>query len=663
MSSRSLAGLWLAASLLGLSSCSIPPPDAQITPYLDAMAAPDETELPQLPDDWVPAPVVGRPDPLPIEVDPIPQADLTLEQCIRFMLPEWDLEVVLAHPSDPELPLDEVRSVRFRGGSLVEFMRYLALRWDVDVSSPYVGQIQVSSRSLEAWLVTHWMEPPMGSGGGGISGGVGARQSGGQSGGEQGGEQSQGGGGGGGISGGGGGSGGDLVATVGESLGVLLRRLRELAGDPDEQSEQSVWVNAEAGLLYIWAAPNARRAMRPLLANYGARPIGTDPELIAMMTRGQFRMRLVLVRLATTRDRTVGIQWEESLRTVFPAGRSLLGVPEVGLGGVAREGRVSATGEWIVGEGGVSFGLSGGRSRNTPTFASGSSWELANERGRQDAMQSVIALERSRTQVDLDRVGTRINELETLRETAATDGAQVVFGASHVAELNILLDKSSTLQNSIADLTREFGLAAVRTARLDDWLARITKSDERDWMRSLSLLASLGSAHGDTEVKHEISIDVRHGRPVVLRMGSERTYLAQVTSTISQTFSQQAATPETRLEGLDLTMRPWLEGRRCIRVGLQLNNSGITSVASFVVAGTELVIPQMAVQEWASERRLCDSRPALLARFKLKTSVTSESGLPFFGDRQVPLSTGRQGSSEEYLLLLQALLPAEWGLR
>ena len=612
-----------------------------------------EAERPERLADWVPPPVIGRARARPIRVEPIPDAEFSLAECIEYMLPDWDVEVVLTHPADPEPDLTEAKPVRFRGGSLDAFLRFLSLRWDVDVSSPYVGRIQVASRGLESWLVTHWMEPPLGTSG---SATPGIQQPAQQQPAQQG---QQGGGLGGGFGGVSGSLGAELVAEVGESLELLLRRLRDLAGDADEQSEQSVWVNAEAGLLHIWASPVARRAMRPLLLEYGAQPLAADRELLAMMTRGQFRLRLMLVRMALSQDRNIGVQWEEGLEAVFPAGRSLLGVPDVGFGSVAREDRLTQTGQFVFGEGGISLGASAGLERGQPTFPFGSRWALASDRARHAALQQVVDLERGRATADLGRIDTRISELESRSAAAGTGEAS--FTDAQARELRVLRAKRDALALEIDDLTRELGLAALRTMEADEWLNRVTESNERDWRRSFNLIMSLGSAHGETKVVHNIAIDARHGRPVTMRVGSERTFIPGITQTISQTFSTSAATTETRLEGLDLVVRPWLEGRRCVRVGLQLNNSGITSVASFIVAGTELAIPQMAVQEWASERRLCDSRPAVLARFKLETSVSGRSGVPVFGERQVPTSTNQQIGSEEYLLLLQVLLPPEWG--
>ena len=608
-----------------------------------------EQERPEQLSDFVPAPVVGRPETLPLRVEPVPEVELTLRQCVDYILPDWDLGVVLAHPSDPDLTIDEARRVRFRGGSLDQFLSALSDSWDVDVTSPNVGSILVASRRLEPWLVTHWMQPPAAPGGGaGLQRGT--AQQGGQT-------QQQG------SSAGGGGVAAELVAEPGKGLEVLMDRLRELLGHGVEKGEDSVWLNAESGLLYIWAPPSARRAMRPLLLQYGARPVAADPELLAMMTRGQFRLRMVLVRLSSSLNRNVGLQWEEGLQAIFPSGRSVLGVPDIGYGGPAREDRVTGSGSLSLGAGGLQIGGVAGYDRDAVTFPFGSRWELATERSRRAAMERVIELERERTQADLSRVGTRITDLERKREAASDRESGEAFNAAEAGELSALLRERRVIGESILDLSQELGLAGLRTAQSREWLDRVTEGAERDLTRSLSLLASLGSAHGQTKVAHTISIDARHGRPVPLRIGSERTYLASISETVSQSFLTTSAQPETRLEGLDLIMRPWLEGRRCVRVGLALTSSGITSVATFSVSGTELSIPQMAVQTWVSERRLCDSRPALLGRFKLESSVQSRSGLPFFGGREVPLSADKQGSAEEYLLLLQVLLPPEWGWR
>ncbi len=621
-------------------------------PYETRLSESAEKERPEQLSDFVPAPVVGRPETLPLRVEPVPEVELTLRQCVDYILPDWDLRVVLAHPTDPDLTIDEARRVRFRGGSLDQFLSALSDSWDVDVTSPNVGSIHVASRRLEPWLVTHWMQPPAAPGGGG---GLqrGAGQQGGQS--QQSQQQGSGAGGGGVVA--------ELVAEPGKGLEILMDRLRELVGNDPEESVDSVWLNAEAGLLYIWAPPAARRAMRPLLLQYGARPVAADPELLAMMTRGQFRLRMVLVRLSSSRNRNVGLQWEEGLQAIFPSGRSVLGVPDIGYGGPAREDRVTGAGSLSLGSGGLQIGGMAGYDRDAVTFPFGSRWELATERSRRAAMEQVIELERERTQADLSRVETRITELERKREVASDRESGEAFNAAEAGELGALLRERRVIGESILDLSQELGSAGLRTAQAREWLDRVTEGAERDLTRSLSLLASLGSAHGQTQVAHTISIDARHGRPVPLRIGSERTYLASISETVSQSFLTTSAQPETRLEGLDLFMRPWLEGRRCVRVGLALTSSGITSVASFSVSGTELSIPQMAVQTWVSERRLCDSRPALLGRFKLESSVQTRSGLPFFGGREVPLSADKQGSAEEYLLLLQVLLPPEWGWR
>ena len=617
-------------------------------------------ERPGRPSDFVPAPIIGRPEAVPLQVDPVPGVELTLIKCVEYMLPDWETKIEFAHPEDPYPAVGEARQVRFRGGSLEQFLQALSDSWDVDVSSPHVGLIHVASRRLEPWLVTHWMQPP---GAPGAPGGGGGPQSGNQ---QQawGNNQQQG------NNAGGGGSLGatgsvaaGLVAAPGQGLETLLRRLRELTGNRDAGSESSVWLNAEAGLLYIWAPPSARRAMRPLLLNYGARPVAADSELLTMMTRGQFRLRLVLVRISSNNDRNVGLQWEESLQAIFPSGRSVLGVPDIGYGGPAREDRLDGRGNFRFGQGGLEIGAEASYDRDSVTYPFGSRWELATERGRQDAMQQVIELERQRTEVDFLRVRSRIAELEAKRATNLTSESNGSFSAEEASELSALRVEVDKISGTIADLTQEMGLAAVRSAQAQEWLDRVTEGAERDLRRSLSLLASLGSAHGQIKIAHTVSIDARHGRPLPLRVGSERTYLASISETVSESFSTTSATPETRLEGLDLVMRPWLEGRQCVRVGLALTSSGITSVASFTVAGTNLSIPQMAVQTWVSERRLCDSRPALLGRFKLESSMRSRSGLPVFGGRQVPLSSTKGEDTEEYLLLLQVLLPPEWGWR
>ena len=606
-------------------------------------------ERPEHLPDFVPTPIIGRPEAIPLRVDPVPGVELTLTQCVEYMLPDWETRVILAHPKDSSPPVGEARQVRFRGGSFEQFLQALSDSWDVDVSSPHVGLIQVASRRLEPWLVTHWMQPPVAPGTGGGS----------QSGNRQQGNSA----GGGGALGAAGSVAAELVAVPGEGLELLMRRLRELAGDSDESSERSVWLNAEAGLLYIWAPPSARRSMRPLLLHYGARPLAADPELLTMMTRGQFRLRLVLVRIASSNDANVGLQWEESLQAIFPAGRSVLGVPDVGFGGPAREDQLGGAGNFALGQGGLQIGATAAYNRDSVTFPFGSRWELATERDRQDAMQQVIELERQRTGADLSRVQTRVAELEQERLGSLDGGANDTFGEAEASELSALRLEFDKISGAIADLSKELGLATLRSAQAQEWLNRVTEGAERDLSRSLSLLASLGSAHGQTHIAHTISIDARHGRPLPVRVGSERTYLASISETVSESFSTTSAIPETRLEGLDLVMRPWLEGRQCVRVGLALTSSGITSVSTFTVAGTNLSIPQMAVQTWVSERRLCDSRPAMLGRFKLESSVRSRSGLPILGGRQVPLSSDTRGNAEEYLLLLQVLLPPEWGWR
>ena len=613
-------------------------------------------ERPERATDFIPVPLVGRPEALPLQVDPIPGVDLTLRHCVEYMLPDWEIRIVLAHPEDPSPMVGDSRLVRFRGGSLDQFLQAVSDTWDVDVSSPHVGLIEVASRQLEPWLVTHWMQPPQAGAGGGAAQ-IGTVQGGNRQ--DSGRNQT-----GGGIASGAEGSAGaDLVAEPGEGLDLLIERLRELAGGSGQNGENSVWLNAEAGLLYIWAPPSIRRSMRPLLRQYGARPVAADPELLTMMTRGQFRLRLVLVRLASSNGRDVGLQWEESLEAILPSGRSVPDVPDIGYGGPAREGRLTGLGNLELGQGGLVLGGSAEYDRDSVTFPFGSRWELASEAARQDAMRQVIELERRRTADDLARVEERIADLETRRLEDLTGDSDEAFSAAESAELTALQLERTRIGGAIADLAKEAGLAALRGAQAQDWLDRVTEGAERDLRRSLSLLASLGSAHGQTQIAHTVSIDARHGRPLPLRVGSERTYLASISETVSESFSTSSANPETRLEGLDLVMRPWLEGRQCVRVGVSLTSSGITSFASFRVSGTELSIPQMAVQTWVSERRLCDSRPALLGRFKLESSVRSRSGLPFPGGRQVPLNSSAQGDVEEYLLLLQVLLPPEWGWR
>ena len=628
---------------------------APATPYEKSLIESADEERPHPPPDLAPAPVVGRAETMPLRVESISAVELTLRQSVEYLLPGWDLRVALAHPSDPELPLDETRRIRFRGGSIDQFLRTLSDIWDVDVYSPNVGSIHVASRSLEPWLVTHWMEPPDAPGGGaGVQrGGQTPAQGQTQS-------QAQGGAVGGAASGG---VAAELVADPGAGLDVLLSRLRALAVRGDSGGEDFVWLNAEAGLLYVWAPPSMRRAMRPLLLQYGASLVAADTELLAMMTRGQFRLRLVLVRLSSSRDRNIGLQWEEGLQAIFPSGRSVLGVPDVGYGGPARQDRLTGSGMFSIGSGGLRIGGAAGYDQDAVTFPFGSRWELASENSRRQAMESVIELERERTQADLNRVEDRISELQSQRDAARESDSGVTFGVAESNELTALGRERVEINEAIADLTQELGLAALRTAEAHEWLDRVTEGAERDLTRSLSLLASLGSAQGRTQVAQTISIDARHGRPVPLRIGSERTYLASINETVSESFLTTSAQPETRLEGLDVIMRPWLEGRRCVRVGLALTNSGITSVANFSVGDTNLSIPQMAVQTWVSERRLCDSRPALLGRFKLETSLRNRSGVPLFGGRELPLSSDRQGSAEEYLLLLQVLLPPEWGWR
>ena len=693
---RGIFSCFLSVLLVSCESAKLPaesPEDiaeGSSAPYIERLSSPPSDDLPAFAADRVPSPVLGVPSSLPIEVPPVPMGDWTLEQCIVFFLPEWDFEVILAHPIDRSVPLDFSRRVSFSGGSLSEFLAFLSLEWNVDVVSPYVGMIHISSRSLEAWLVTHWMNPPSASGGGGssgsglggVQGGVGGGGTGGASG--VGGAQGQVSGGvsGGGL-GGGGGASAELAASFGEGLSFLLERLREVAFstiDPvSEDSEDglfpagsfggesggfdSVWVNAELGLLYIWAPPKSRRSMRSLLVNYGAVPIGGDYELLSMMTRGQFRLRMMLIRLAKNNNRSVGVQWEESLNAVFPAGRDLLGVPrDLGISG--REGRITAQGDFSLGEGGLTFDMGGAFDPNRPTFDAGSRWRLSNEAQRRQALQDVIEAEREEVEDKVERIEDRISVLEEDLEDSLDDDSTAVFTESERAELRRLRSQRERFLDDLAGLASELTRAALSTARVEDWLARVSEGDERNWMRSLGLLINLGSAHGDTEVRNELSIDARHGRPVSLSVGTERTYIAQISGTVSQSFSQQSATPETRLEGLNLTMRPWIESRRCIRVGLQLSNTGVASIASFAVGGSEFSIPQMAVQEWSSERRLCDSEPALLARFKLETLVENRSGVPVPGtDKRVPLSRGRQGSTDEYLLVVQALLPPVWGVR
>ena len=357
-------------------------------------------ERSERPADFVPRPVIGRPEARPLTVAPVLGVELTLSQSVEYMLPGWQTKVVFAHREDPSPPVDEPRRIRFPGGSLAQFLQALSDRWDVDVSSPHVGMVHIASRRLEPWLVTHLMQPPAAPGGGSAYGGPD------QAGNRRQTQQQQNSIGGGGVAVGS--VAADLVAQAGDGLEMLMRRLRDLSGGGDEDNERSVWLNAEAGLLYIWAPPSARRAMRPLLLQYGARPLAADPELLTMMTRGQFRLRLVLVRLASTNNRNVGLQWEESLEAIFPAGRSVVGVPDVGYGGYTSEDRLFGTGDFMLGTNGLRVGGEITHDRDAVTFPFGTRWELASERARQDAMRQVIELEKERTETDFFRVTSRI---------------------------------------------------------------------------------------------------------------------------------------------------------------------------------------------------------------------------------------------------------------
>ena len=628
---------------------------------------------PALPSDWIPEPVIGRMSSHPlVEVGELRSNGLSLAESIEFLLPDWELDIVLEHPNDDPIDLGQRRDVRFRGGSLNQFLVYLSRAWNLDITSPNTGTIAVSSRRLEAWLVTHWMRPPQGVESAGSSGGG----LGGQSNNttnqtdDRGDQNDQN------VSGGRGGSAATANAFAG--LNKLVSRLAQLAarraeagaidlgsdagadsGSSFSLSEtDAVWVSEESGVLFIWAKPNALRSMRPLLEQYGAVAVATDPELLRMMARGNFRLRLSLIRISVNNDRNASLRWEESLQAVIPSGSATSGLPGYGYG---TGGTSRVDGQVTIGLGGE--GLAGqigtGLTRDRPVYPFGTRADLQTEQQRQMAYQQAVALDRDRTESDLGVIEGRIEEVEGQLGGQTLNAAQRKIAD---AEVETLRNSAATLAAQVATLGREVAVAGIRAATAGTWLDRITEADQRSWQRTEQLLVNLGSAHGETQIVQTASINARHGRLHPLQVGSERTYLSHVSQTVSQSFSQTAAEPETRLEGLALSMLPWLESRRCVRVGLALENSGVTSIASFAVAGTQLAIPQMAVQSWRAELRLCDAEPAVVARFKLESRTSTGGGLPVFGGRELPLSRSKTSSSEEYLLLVQAVLPAEWGL-
>lgn len=628
----------------------------------------ESAAAPSLPADWVPDPVVGRPEATPaIRIGPMRPAELSFRECVAYALPNWDIEVVLAHRSDKPVRLDERRAFRFNGGGLAAFLARLEQTWDLAVTAPSTGQLEVSTRRVEVWLVTHWMRPPEAVGGPGIGADSGFE---GQNGDEA--AQNRRSSDGRAASGGSGST--QLTAEAFDGLGKLVSRLARIAGHSQLEGVQpadggneggsvageseSVWINEEAGLLYAWASPNALRAMRPLLTRYGARPVAADPEVLAMMTWGHFRLRLSLIRVSVTNDRNASLRWSENLQAVLPAGAATTGLSGYGYGD-GGTGRLNVAGSAALGAEGVSASLGMGEIRNRAVYPYGTRSDLTSEQQRQLAYQEAINIDRSRTQADLDALQSRISDLETDLDSGLNGGDS----AQARRELTALKNQAAGLRSRLVDLGEEAARAAARAARAGAWLARITEADERAWARSLETLVSLGSAHGHTETVQTVSINARHGQLHPLQVGSERTYIGRIQQNISQSFSQQSAEPETRLEGLALSMLPWLESRRCVRVGLALQNSGVTSIATFAVGGTQLAIPQMAVQTWRAEYRLCDAEPAVVARFKLASRTRSGGGIPVWGDREVPLGRQAMEGSEEYLLLVQAVLPPEWGLR
>ena len=650
----------LAAAGAALLSCSVPPQKKTadiVEPLLEELRETEADDTPPVPADRVARPVIGEPAPEPLVVERIDGVELSLEEAVRYMLPDWEFEVLLAHPNDPAPKVNERRKVVFYGGTIEKYLAALSLIWNVDVTMPYVGKVSLATRSLESWLVTHWMEPPMGAGGGGSVGG--SNQQGFNQGSDfqqqdAGNQQSGFGGGVGGYAGAA--QGAPVVAEAGEGLEMLVEQLRKLVVNESggDEGEGAVWLNKEVGLLHVWAPPRERAGMRPLLMEYGARRVAADPELLSTMIRGHFRVRLVLVRFSGNRERSAGLQWEESLQALLPSGSILGGIPASGFGGNVLSDSLSVSRSVTVGGSGAAIGAGGEFEQGSPTFPTRSRFDLLSQIDEQEAMQRAIEIDRDRTEADLERINARIDALRA-ENVDGSDG-------SVARELRTLEIQSEKMTAEVQGLTRELGLAGLRAARAQSWLDRVTESNERGWRRSLGLVVALGSVHGETNVSQKISIDARHGRPINLQIGTERIFIGEINETISQGLSQTGARPETRLEGLSLVMRPWLEGRRCVRIGVALSNSGVTSIASFNVGGNELAIPQMAIQTWASERRLCDAQPAVLARFKIETRNSSQGGLPVPFGREVTLQRSGMGNSEEYLLLLQVLPPPSWGL-
>lgn len=662
-----------------LAGCSLPAPDTGESARLARESLLEESEggigAPELPPDWVPDPVMGPPQAHPaIEVAAMRPASLSFRECVDYALPGWDVEVVFAHQLDKPVDLDERRRFRFTGGALAAFLGALEKTWDLAVTAPSAGQLEVSSRRVETWLITHWMRPPELAGGSGTGGsgqgGFGGNQQQQQQEFDNNRRRDD--------TGGIGSS--QLTAEAFEGLAKLVTRLARIAEQSQIRSEgaqrtqvtgrndgetritdseaESVWVNEEAGLLYAWASPNALRAMRPLLRRYGARRVAADPEVLAMMTHGYLRFRLSLVRVSISNDRNMSLRWEEGLQAVLPGGTTTTGLSGYGYG-AGGTSRIDATGSAVVGGEGLTASLGLDEERDRAVYPFGTRNDLSGEQQRILAYQQAVTIDRERTEADLAVLEGRIGDLET-----ALNGDRLSGGERALAERELanLRGKAGDLAVDVVELGEEISRAAARAANVGAWLERITEADERSWQRSLRTLLSLGSAHGETETMQTVSIYVRHGQLHPVQVGSELTYLGRVQQSISQSFSQQSAEPETRLEGLALSMLPWLESRRCVRVGLALQNSGVTSVATFPVGDTQLVIPQMAVQTWRAEQRLCDAKPMVVARFKLTSQTRTRGGIPLFGDREIPTSRSLDVESSEYLLLAQAVLPAEWGL-
>ena len=621
-----------------------------------------ETPMPGLPSEGpaaLPAPLVTPPVAPGVEAPPLGPAPLSIAEAVALALPGWDIEFALSHPDDPPARADRRLQTHFRGGTLEQFLNWIERTWNLAAEAPAPGLIELSTRRLEAWGVSHWMPPPAGQGvgslggGGGLGGSTNAQGLQGGLGGPQGGQSvgqgqtAQ-------SSGFAGGGGADQSRT--EALDALVVRLAQIAGDsaentsgaaPDggtrEDSGGRVWVNQAAGLLHLWAAPRQLAAMRPLLRQYGARPV--PRELEAMMTRGHFRLRMSLVRIAVNNSRNASLRLEESLQAVMPA-ESLVG----------SNGLLDFESESTLSGGSIDFGAEAEFKRGEEVFAEGSSQALARREQAIEAQERAIEAEQAAVERMAERVNARLDRLRGDQ----SDGEDAAISAEVAREISELEKQSDRLNNESDELAWQAARLGVSAANAAALASRIADTNEARWTRALSLTLALGSAYGEAETTQSVVIDAQHGQSHPVQVGNERVFIGSITQTANLNFSQTSAAPETKHEGLSMVLLPWLEDRRCVRVALVLNNTGVASIERFNVGENELRIPQMSVQSWSAERQLCDGAPAIIARFKLTTRDRDSGGAPVPGGRQIPLSRTSASRSVEYLLMLQAVLPPAW---